>query len=124
LPLRWQIDHAEKFVHIVAEGPITIEQMEEHFDAIAVANAMGYAKLFDANRAQPLYTDDDVMRMGARLSAYTANLPSGPLAVLGQSEEMLLTFRRFINISPSKRPARIFKDEAEARAWLRTQRGP
>ncbi len=124
MPLRWQIDHAEKFVHIVAEGPITIEQMEEHFDAIAVANAMGYAKLFDANRAQPLYTDDDVMRMGARLSAYTANLPSGPLAVLGQSEEMLLTFRRFINISPSKRPARIFKDEAEARAWLRTQRGP
>jgi len=124
LPLRWQIDHAEKFVHIVAEGPITIEQMEEHFDAIAVANAMGYAKLFDANRAQPLYTDDDVMRMGARLSAYTANLPSGPLAVLGQSEEMLLTFRRFINISPSTRPARIFKDEAEARAWLRTQGGP
>ena len=77
MPLRWQIDHQRKFVHIVAEGPVTIEQMEEHFDAIAVADAMGYAKLFDATRAEPLYTDDDVMRMGARLSAYTANLPSG-----------------------------------------------
>src|SRR5215471_7558335 len=121
MPLRWQIDHAQKFVHIVAEGPCTIEQMEEHFDAIAVADAMGYAKLFDASTAQPLYTDDDVMRMGARLSAYTANLPSGPLAVVGQSEEVLITFRRFVNISPSKRPAQIFRSEAEARAWLKSQ---
>ena len=121
MPLSWKIDHAEKFVHIVAEGPVTIEQMEEHFDAIAVADAMGYAKLFDATRAEPLYTDDDVMRMGARLSAYTANLPSGPLAVVGESEEVLITFRRFVNISPSKRPAQIFKSEAEARAWLKSQ---
>jgi hypothetical protein len=118
MPLRWKIDHPEKFVHIVAEGPVTIEQLEEHFDAIAVANAMGYAKLFDASKAKPLYTDDDVMRMGARLSAYTANLPSGPLAVVGQDDEVLITFRRFVNVSPSKRPAKIFRTEAEARAWL------
>jgi hypothetical protein len=121
LPLRWQIDHQKKFVHIVAEGPVTIEQMEEHFDAIAVADAMGYAKLFDATRAEPLYTDEDVMRMGARLSAYTANLPSGPLAVVGHSEEVLVTFRRFVNISPSTRPAQIFTSEAAARAWLKSQ---
>jgi hypothetical protein len=124
LPLRWQIDHAEKFVHIVAEGPVTIEQMEAHFDAIAVANAMGYAKLFDADSVEPLYSDEDVMRMGARLSAYTASLPSGPLAVVGKSEEVLVTFRRFVNISPSKRPAKIFKSEAKARAWLASQTGP
>ena len=123
MPLHWQNDHAERFVHIVAEGPCTIEQLEEHFDAIAVADAMGYAKLFDASRAQPLYTDDDVMRLGARLSAYTANLPSGPLAVVGQREDVLMHFRRFVNISPSKRPARIFRTEAEARAWLKSQSG-
>ena len=59
------------------------------------------------------------MNQGARLSAYAANLPSGPLAVVGQREEVLITFRRFVNISPSERPAKIFKTEAEARAWLR-----
>jgi hypothetical protein len=62
----------------VAEGPCTIEQLEEHFDAIAVAAAMGQAELFDASHAEPLHTDEDVMRMGVRLSAHTANLPSGP----------------------------------------------
>jgi hypothetical protein len=82
---------------------------------------MGYAKLFDGSNAIPVYTDDDVLRMGARLSAYNATLPSGPLAVVGQNEEHWVTFRRFVNMSPSKRPAKFFQTEAEARAWLKSQ---
>ena len=59
--------------------------------------------------------------MGARLSAYTSHFPSGPLAVIGTSDAVQLAFRRFVNISPSKRPAQIFKTEAKARAWLKQQ---
>jgi hypothetical protein len=121
MPLRWEILHAQKLVHIVAEGAVTREELEEHFDAIVVADAMPYAKLFDATRAEPVYTDDDVMLMGARLSAYTATLTAGPLAVVGLSDLVETTFRRFINMSPSKRPAALFKTEAEARAWLAAQ---
>lgn len=121
MPLRWKIDHAEKFIHIVADGAVTLEDMEEHFDAIAVADAMGYAKLFDASRLDPVYSDDDVMAMGARLSAYTATLESGPLAVVGRSDEAVDAFRRFVNVSPSKRPARFFPSETDARTWLAAQ---
>jgi hypothetical protein len=95
--------------------------MEEHFDSIAVAEAMGYAKLFDMSRIEPVYSDDDVMAMGARLSAYTATMESGPLAVVGQGDEMAMIFRRFVNISPSKRPAQFFTTEADARVWLARQ---
>ena len=42
MPLRWEILHAEKIVHIVAEGVVTREELEEYFDAIVVANAMPY----------------------------------------------------------------------------------
>lgn len=118
MPLRWEILHPQKFVHIVAEGPVTLKEMEDHFDAIYIADAMPYAKLFDATTAEPIYSDEDVMTMGARLSAYTATVGSGPLAVIGLSDEIETTFRRFINVSPSKRPAALFKTEAEARAWL------
>jgi len=118
MPLRWQILHPQKLVHIVAEGKVTLQEMEEHFDAIMVADAMPYAKLFDATLAEPVYSDDDVMTMGARLSAYTATVASGPLAVVGLTDLVEETFRRFINVSPSKRPARLFKTEAEALAWL------
>jgi len=121
MPLRWNILHAEKLVHIVAEGAVTREELEEHFDAIVVADAMPYAKLFDATNAQPVYDDNDVLMMGARLSAYTSTLDAGPLAVVAQNDAALLAFRRFVNISPSKRPAEAFRTEAEARRWLAKQ---
>jgi hypothetical protein len=117
--MRWEIDHPRKFAYIVAEGLVTLKDMEEHFDAIAVANAMGYAKLVDITNARPVYNDDEMMALGARLSAYTATLPSGPLAVVGQAN-LRGTFRRFVNLSPSDRPARYFKSEDKARAWLAT----
>jgi len=124
MPLRWQILHPQKLVHIVAEGKVTLKEMEEHFDAILVADAMPYAKLFDATNAEPIYSDDDVMTMGARLSAYTATVASGPLAVVGLTDLVEETFRRFVNISPSKRPARLFKTEAEALVWLTSNPRP
>ena len=74
MPLRWEIHHEQRLVHIVADGPVTLKELEDHFDAIMVADAMPYAKLFDATRAEPIYTDADVMTMGARLSAYTATV--------------------------------------------------
>ena len=118
MPLRWEFHHPQKLVHIVAEGAVTLKEMEEHFDAIVVANAMSYAKLFDATRATPVYDDHDVLIMGARLSAYTASLESGPLAVIGEGPALELAYRRFVNVSPSQRPAALFRTEAEARAWL------
>lgn len=123
MPLRWEILHDQKLVHIVADGKVTLPEMEAHFDAIMVADAMPYAKLFDATHAEPIYSDDDVMTMGARLSAYTATVASGPLAVVGLSEEVEMTYRRFVNVSPSKRPAKLFRTEAAARAWLAEQAG-
>lgn len=118
MPLRWEILHPEKLIHIVAEGPVTLKEMEDHFDALVVADVLSYAKLFDATTADPVYSDDDVMTMGARLSAYTATMASGPLAVVGLSGKVEVAFRRFVNVSPSKRPAALFKTEAEARTWL------
>ena len=118
MPLRWEILHPQKFIHIVADGPVTLKEMEAHFDAIAVENAMSYAKLFDATLIEPKYDDHDVLMMGARLSAYTATLESGPLAVVGRSVELDTAFTRFVTVSPSNRPAALFKTEAKARAWL------
>jgi hypothetical protein len=123
MPLRWEILHSQKLIHVIAEGEVTLKEMEAHFDALVVANALAYSKLFDATRLKPVYDDADVMAMGARLSAYTEHFPSGPLAVVGRDEAVALAFKRFVNISPSKRPAALFKTESRARAWLAKQAG-
>src|SRR4029453_19143602 len=102
-----------------AGGGRALPEMEEHLDALAVADVLQYCKLFDATKADPIYTDQDVMPMGSRARTYPATLKSGPLAVIGLNEKARSAFRRFVNISPAKRPARLFKTEAEARAWLK-----
>lgn len=58
MPLRWEILHAERLIHIVAEGKVTLKEMEAHFDALVVADVLSYAKLFDATRAEPIYDDE------------------------------------------------------------------
>ena len=123
MPLRVEISHSRKFVYIVAEGAVTLREMEAHFDELVVANALGYAKLFEATELQPVYGDSDVMQMGARLSAYTATYESGPLAVVGRTEAVRDAFKRFVNISPSLSPARIFASEDKAISWLQKQPG-
>ena len=120
MPLRWDIRHDERLVRIIAEGPVTLKDLETHFDAMVVEDALPYCKLFVAIGAEPIYTDDEVLILGARLAAYTATSQSGPLAVVATGEAMQGTFRRFVNISPSRRPARLFKNEAQARAWLKS----
>jgi hypothetical protein len=117
MPLNLDIDHARKFVHVVAQGTVTLRDMEAHFDRLVIEDALGYPKLFDARNAQPGYSESDMYALAARLSAY-APLKNGPLAIVAVSPEALLAGERFLNLSMSKRAGRIFRDEAEAREWL------
>ncbi len=56
MPFRWEILHPKRMVHVVAEGVCTVKEMEAHFDALVVADAMPYAKLFDARTPCPTTT--------------------------------------------------------------------
>ena len=48
MPLRWEILHDEKMVHVVADGTVTLKDLEEHFDALYVAAVLPYGKLTDS----------------------------------------------------------------------------
>lgn len=121
MPLTIDIDHEKKLVHVVAEGPTTLADMEQHFDKLVLEDVLSYAKIFDATHLVPVYSEHDMYMLGARLSAY-ADKESGPLAVIGTKNEVLVAARRFFNLSSSSRPAKIFPDVSKARAWLETQR--
>jgi hypothetical protein len=121
VPLAIEIFHDRKFVRIVASGAVTLREMEEHFDTLVVANALPYAKLFDASMLRPVYDDHDALMMGARLSAYTDHYDSGPLAVVGRASDVREAFARFVNLSPSTRLAAFFASEEEALKWLQAQ---
>jgi hypothetical protein len=121
MPLRWEISHADTLVVIVGEGVVTLKDVEVYLDAIVTADAMPYGKLFDASKVVPEHDDNDLMMLGARMSAYSATLKSGPLVFVVTDPATRLTVERYINLSKADRAVAIFKTVAQARAWLDAQ---
>ncbi|MFI5031026.1 MAG: hypothetical protein ACHQPH_10035 [Reyranellales bacterium] len=124
MPLKWTISPPQRLVTIVADGYLAIEEVEECYDAMVVANALAYMRLFDCRQLDDRHaSDEDFMRFGARMSAYTANFKFGPIAFLAESQGVLDVITRCLNLAPADRPMKIFKAEQEARRWLK-EHGP
>ena len=122
MPIRWTISREERLVVATTEGVVTLKDVEAYLDALVVADAMPYAKLFDASDIEPQGSDHDVLMLGARMSAYASNLePRGAVAIIAPDEEASDLAKRFINLAASKRPAKVFLAEDEARTWLAAQ---
>jgi hypothetical protein len=122
MPIRFTIDHAKRHVEARAEGETGLAHFEDFLDAIVVQGALPYRKLFDSRKAIGKLSDDDVMMLGARMSAYTRGLgPLGAIAfvVAGAAPSSFAT--RVVNLAASDRPAGVFVSEDEARKWLAEQ---
>lgn len=118
--MRWTISHDERLVLVTADGPVTLLEIEAYFDAVVLAGAQPYAKLFDAGSMQVRLSDADVMAIGARMSVYVKDRkwPGGPAAFVVTSRINREFVRRFINLAASPRSAKIFQTVEEARRWL------
>jgi hypothetical protein len=124
MPIHFTIDHDKRHVEARAEGETGLEDIEKFLDAVVLQGALPYRKLFDGRLAVAKYVniDNDVMMLGARMSAYASNLePRGAVAIIAPTEEASDLAKRFINLAMSKRPAKIFLSEDEARKWLAEQ---
>lgn len=118
MPVRCTIDHDRRFVHVEAKGPVTIDDVLGYFDRLVVENAMPYPKLFDASLAEANLSDQDMMTLGARVSAYALHDPRGPLALVGKDEQIVNFLKRFMNLGLASRPAMLFRRVEDARKWL------
>ncbi len=118
MAVEYRIDHEKGFVTVRAHGPVVLQELLDYFDALVVQDAMGYPKLFDAREAEPCLSDDDVMVLGARVSAYGAHEPRGPIAAVTMREDASAVLQRFMNLGGAERPMRLFGTIEEARRWL------
>jgi len=121
MPVRFTIDHVELYVTVRAEGIVVLDEILDYFDALVTQNAMPYRKLFDARAAEPRLSDDDVMVLGARVSAYAELEPRGPIAAVAPPGEAANILHRFINLGGASRAMRLFHSIEEARGWLAEQ---
>jgi hypothetical protein len=121
MPVRFTIDHVERYVTVRAEGIVVLDEILDYFDALVTQDAMPYRKLFDARNAEPRLSDDDVMALGARVSAYAELEPRGPIAAVAPPGEAANVLRRFMNLGGAARAMRLFHSVDQARKWLAEQ---
>ena len=121
MPVRFTIDHTERYVTVRAEGIVVLDEILDYFDALVTQDAMPYRKLFDARDAEPRLSDDDVMVLGARVSAYAEMEPRGPIAAIASPGPAANVLRRFMNLGGAARAMRLVHSVEEARKWLAEQ---
>ena len=119
MPIAWKILPDERMVVARADGAVTLNDIQNYLDAVVVADAQPYAKLFDAGAMELKLTDDEVMLLGARMSAYSSAFDTaGPLAFVATTLAVEGFAKRFLNVASVQRPSKIFKTVEDAKAWL------
>ena len=118
MPVDFTFDHENKLVVATAHGRVVLQEILDYFDAVTINEAASYGKLFDAREMDPQISDDDVMVLGARVSAYAAYDPRGAVAAVAVTVEAREMVHRYMNFAGAKRPMRLFTSVEDARAWL------
>jgi hypothetical protein len=118
MPVQFTIDHDKRFVDVRGLGDVGLQDILDYFDALVTGGGMPYRKLIDMRSVTPKIADDEMMVLGARVSAYASLEPRGPIAVVSNAPESDNFIRRFMNLGGAKRPMRLFTSVDAARQWL------
>jgi hypothetical protein len=119
MPISVHVDHEARLVRTVASGPVTFRDTWSYHETLVLQDALSYAKLMDATGATFIHDDDEMMQLGARVSAYREVGDRGPVAVVASTDHQRDMLRRYFNLTGGAFPSGIFDTELEARRWLR-----
>lgn len=110
-------------VNVVARDKVGLADLQAYLDDVMVSGAMGYAKLFELTQSTFDLSDADTMALAARIRAYAATTPMGPLAIVAVTPEAYARARLYMTLAGADRPMQLFGDTASARKWLESQPG-
>jgi hypothetical protein len=118
MPLTYKIDHEKRFVTVQTTDLVTLDDILVYYEALAVQEAMAYRKLFDASEGDLQLSDEDLMTLGAWVSAFSQYDPRGPIAILCTTLKTENTMRRYMNLGGAKRAVKMFRSRPRAMKWL------
>ena len=129
MPIRLTVDHPGRNARAVCNGTVSREDVENYFDAVSVAGAGPYPKLFDMADADFAITDTDMLLVAARIRAYaqvsaqSGGEPIGPVAIVAVSQKGFEQAELFAVLADADRPLLVFRTVAEAEQWLKSAPG-
>jgi hypothetical protein len=119
MPITFVLDETRKHVNTTVSGPITGDDIVGHFQAIRRSHAFGWTELVDVrNVSPPWLTSSEIWRVASVMRDFPAAETPGPRAVLVGSDLNFGLARMFANLLGDRAVIQIFRDGAEAEAWL------
>ena len=120
MPLHWTIDHDERLVTAVAEGALTVTDVEQYLAQVVAEMAMPYRKVFDISAPGVSLVIEQMLELGRSMRRFARDGAMGPLALIvgGHSH---LQAALFADGAGVHRPVQIFKDRTQAQQWLGLQ---
>ena len=121
MPVTWSTSHHDCLIVVVAEGAVTLQEIEQYLDAVITSNTLCYRKIFDVTRSLEHPSDEDMMSLAARIRAYPAFGRFGALAIVAGSARSRWMARLYTELAAVDRPIRTFRNREAAHKWLDTQ---
>jgi hypothetical protein len=124
MPITWTISHPSQLVVAVARDVVGLADMEDYLDNVMVAGAMSYRKIFDTTNGTLTLENTEMMALGARIRAYSATTPMGPLAIVAGTPKSYADARMYMTLASAERQMQLFQELTLARKWLDGQVPP
>lgn len=121
MPVIVAVDHDRREVNVVAVGPVTFADALSHLEHEARGGGLGYRKFVDARGAGVLVTAEENFEIAERMRAYSREIQIGPVAFVVSSDAAFDAITVLAELVENVCVMAVFRDEREARAWLRAR---
>jgi stage II sporulation SpoAA-like protein len=119
MPIITGVDHDRHEVNVLAVGPVTVDDVLEHLQHQKREHGLSYPKLVESRGAEVPIELTDFQQITELTRALSLESPIGPTAVVVSSVSDLEALRVLEGMMQSFCEIKAFRNEAEARAWLR-----
>jgi len=119
MPISVTVEKESRRLRTVVEGQVSIDEVTTHFQTLTRDGLAGLPDLIDARPAQgPGWHSPDLRRAADLVSTFASRGPFGPCAVVVSSNAAFGMVRTLSAPLASRMPMEVFRDTAEAEAWL------
>ncbi|HTR87054.1 MAG TPA: hypothetical protein VMI56_21410 [Reyranella sp.] len=102
----------------IAQGAVTVEDLDHFVGELGRAQAYRYRKLLDFMFATWAVSDEEMVAFSQRVRSTPRERASGPVALVTLEINSPLE-RIFVGLTGGKRPVKVFASIHAARLWLR-----
>ena len=125
MPIPYQIDHTQSFIHTKCVGNVSLEEVLGHFDELEKDPDCPprLDVLLDFSDMQSLPDTDQLVAVADQMRHVAYRVKFGACAIVAKSDIMFGIARMYtVYAEPHFATARVFRDFLQAEFWLNSMR--